>query len=133
MVQTLALGGVRHRAVSLETRADIVKQRLLLGIVACAEMRRALKHQMLEIVGETRRLRWVVTAAGTNGDVGLDARLILVNRQIDLHAIIQSVKARMHHVAINTLVRVILGRYCRHGRKQDGKKQKKLSSHDLVL
>ena len=69
----------------------------------------ALKHKVLEIVGKTRCLGRVVAAAGAHCYIGLDARFLLVDGHIHLHTVVKGINPRLHEVALNGLILVVLG------------------------
>ena len=91
MVEQFTLCRVFLLAIHFEASLDVVEQRLFCGIVGCAEMSGALKHQVLEIVCKTRCLGWVVAASGAHCDIGLYAWLLLVYSEIDLHTVVEGV------------------------------------------
>ena len=108
MIEALALCRVCHGAIMLVTALYVVKVRLLLGCVRRTENIRSLKHQVLKVMCKTRCLGRVVARAGAHGDVSLDARLLLVDRQINLQSVRQGVDACLHRVALHGLV--VVGR-----------------------
>ena len=95
--------GVGEGAVFLITRLDVVQERLLGGRVGGAELVGALKHQVLKVVSQASGLGGVVLRAGAHGDVGLDARLFVVDAQVDLQAVVERVDAGFAEVALHGL------------------------------
>ena len=59
---------------------------------------------MLQIVCQTGRLGRVVLRTCTHSDVSLNARLLFVNREIDLQTVVEGIDARLHGVAVHTFV-----------------------------
>ncbi len=114
-VDRLALLRVGRAAVDLEELFDLVEQRLLGGVVLRAEPLGALEHQMLEVVGQTGRLDRVILRAHPHGDIGLDARLLAVDRHVDLQSVVERVDAGLQRIARDALVLVLAA-----GRQQQG-------------
>ena len=108
MIEALALCRVCHGAIMLVTALYVIKVRLLLGCVRRTENIRSLKHKVLKVMCKTRCLGWIVARACAHGDVSLDARLLLVDRQINLQSVRQGVDACLHRVALHGLV--VVGR-----------------------
>ena len=108
MVEQLALCGVGDEAIFLVAAFDVVEVGQLFLVVGGAELLCALEHEVLKVVGETRGLVRVVAASRAHGDVGLDARLLFVYRQIDGEAVFKCVDAALHHVTLYRLV--VVGR-----------------------
>ena len=108
MVELLAAVGVFLLAIHLKTGTYIIEQRFLLGVVGCAEMCGAFKHQMLEIMGKSRCLGRVVAASGANCNICLNTRFLLVDGHIYLHAVVEGINSRLHKIALNCLIPVVL-------------------------
>ena len=105
-----ALLRVRQLAIDLVAPLYLVEQRLFRLGVCGAELPGALKHQMLQIVRQSRRLGWVVFRARAHGDISLYARLLRVDAQKHFQAVVQCVDTGLHHISGHDGVRVILGR-----------------------
>ena len=108
MIDLLALFGVGGVVIDLVQRLDLFELLLLFGPIQGAEVVRALEHQVLQIVGETRGFRGVVLTAHAHGNVSLDARNVLVYRHIHLQTVIQRVVDDVHRVVLIGLLVVIL-------------------------
>ena len=115
VVFLLAKFGVFDEAVFLVAAGNLVEQRFLgLGIVG-AELLGTLKHQVLQIVSQTGGLGGVVLGTRAHGDVGLDARLLLVDGQIHFQSVVESVDAALHGIACNRLILVV---FCTHAHSE---------------
>ncbi len=117
MVCLLSLSRVGKFAVSLVSTLYVVEIRLLFLHVGGTELSRSLKHQVLQIVGKTSCFCRVVTATGAHGDVGLDARLLVVHRQVNLQTIVESVDAGVHRIARHCLILVV---FCLNAQSEEG-------------
>ena len=62
---------------------------------------------MLEVVSKTSCLGRVVLGTCTHSDKGLNARLLVQNRHIDLKSVVEGVDASIHRVAIDTLIALV--------------------------
>ena len=107
MVDGHPLRRVGLRPVHLEKGPDRIEQRLLGLIVGGSEVLGALEHQVLEIVGEACGLVRVVLASDFHGDVGLEPRLLLVDRHVDLQAVVHRVDPGVHRIPLYGLVPVL--------------------------
>ena len=117
MVSLAALCRVCHAAVLLVAVLDVVEIRLFLGVVDGAEFLCPLEHQVLQIVCESCCFGRVVAATGAHGDVGLDARLLVVYRQVDFQTVVEGVDAGVHRVTWHGLVLVV---FCLHANRECG-------------
>ena len=124
-VAALALLRVGERAVVLVLSLDGVEQWLLCRIVGGSESLCPLKHQVLQIVSQPGGLGRVVAASGAHGDVGLYARLLVVDREVNRQAVVKFVYPRLHHVAVHRLILIVFAMDChRHGQCHAGDKER---------
>ena len=72
--------------------------------VCSAELLCTLEHEVLQVVCQTSCLGRVVLRACTHSDVSLNARLLFVNREIDLQTVVEGIDTRLHRVAVHTFV-----------------------------
>ena len=107
VVDRRALGFVGRLAVNLEEVFDLVEHRFLGCEIRCAELLRALEHQVFEIVRQPGGLGRVVLAAHIHGDVGLDTRRLLVDAHVDLQPVVQGVDFGVQRVALHCFVLVL--------------------------
>ena len=97
-------------AIGLVALFDLIKQRSLsLGVVG-TKLTGALKHQVLQIVRQTRRLCGVVFRTRPYGDICLNTRLLLVHTQIHLQSILQGIDTRLSHISLYSLILVLAAR-----------------------
>ena len=121
MVDGLALGFVGGLAIDLELLFNLVQQRFLGLVVLRAEVRGALEHQVFEVVGQAGGFGGVVLAAHAYGDVGLDARFVLVDTHVDLQAVVQGVDTCLQRVIGHGLVLILRGAAPQsQGRQREG-------------
>ena len=104
VVDGLALRFVLRFAVGLEELFDLVQHGLFGLIVARSELLRSLEHQVLEVVGEAGGLRRVVLAADLDSDIGLDARLILIDGHVELEPVVQGVDLCSERIALHAFI-----------------------------
>ena len=104
MVQVQAGLRVRQGAVHLEQAVDGREQGLLGLVVLRAEQLGTLEHHVFEIMGETGVVGRVVLAARTDGDIGLDAGLVLVDGHVHGQAVLQGVDPRIERIALDGLI-----------------------------
>ena len=98
VVQHAATLGILHEAILLVAGLDGVEKGLLGGIVACAVLLGALEHQVLQVMGQTGGLGRIVARTGAHGDMGRDARALVVLAEEDLKAVAQGVTLCSHRV-----------------------------------
>ena len=101
------LGLVGGLAVNFEEVFDLIEHRFLGCEVRCAELLRPLEHQVFEIVRQSGGLGRVVLAAHVHGDVGLDARRLLVDAHIDFQPVVQGVDFGVQRIALHCFVLVL--------------------------
>ena len=112
VVGFFALFGVGKRAVFLVPFFDVFQQGRFFFGIGRAELFRTLKHQMFQIVGQTRSFGGVVSASRLNCYVGVNAWCLFIYREIHAQSVVQGVDARSRWVALHRLVLVI---FCLHG------------------
>ena len=98
---------VRELTIRLIAGLDILQQGGLCLGIGGPEMCRPLKHQVLEVVRQTRRLCGVILRTRPHGDIRLNPRLLIVHREIHLQSIIQGIDACPGHIARYALVRIV--------------------------
>ena len=103
-----ASGRVGQLAVGLEALLNLVEQRSLGHGVGGAELLGALEHKVLEVVGQTGSLGWIVARTCLHSDVSLDARLVFIDAEVDFQSVLERVDARFHWVALDALVIVTI-------------------------
>ena len=108
MVDGFALFGISGVVINLVQSLDLLDQTLFLGPVNSTEVAGTLEHQVFEVVGKTRGFGRVVLATHAHGDVGLDARNVLVHRHKHLQTVVQRVVDDVHRVILISLLVVIL-------------------------
>ena len=94
-------------AVHLEQCLYFVQKRFFGGIIRCSEVRGSLEHQVLEVVGETCCLCRVVLSSHLHGNVGLDARSLLVYGHIYLQTVVKGVDLCLKRVTCHSLISVL--------------------------
>lgn len=72
-----------------------------------AELLRALEHQVLEVVGETRGLGRVVLASYLHGDECLDSWFLVIDAQVHLQTVVKCVDSCLGRVSVHLLVFVL--------------------------
>ena len=102
---TLVVGSL---AINLVEALNLVEIDLFLLPVGGTQLVAALEEHMLQIVGQTGGLLGVVFRAGAHGDVGLDARGVLVDAEEDLQAVVEGVLPDIQRVIGIGLVGVLL-------------------------
>ena len=107
VVDRRTLGLVGGLAVNFEEVFDLIEHRFLGCEVRCAELLRPLEHQVFEIVRQSGGLGRVVLAAHVHGDVGLDARRLLVDAHIDFQPVVQGVDFGVQRIALHCFVLVL--------------------------
>ena len=107
VVGDAAFLGVGEGAVLLVASLNVVKEHLLGFSIGGAEIRCSLEHQVFQIVGQARGLRRIVLRTRAHRDVGLDARLFLVDAQIDLQAVVERVDTGFAEVALHGFILVL--------------------------
>ena len=107
MIDSFTLSLVSSLAVNFKGLFDLVEQRLLYFIIHRAEMIGSLEHQVFEVVSQTGSFGRVIFTTHTHGDVGLDARFVLVDSHVHFQAVVQRVDARLERVVGNSLVAVL--------------------------
>ena len=117
MVFLPAQFGVGNSAIFLITLFDVVEQGTFGHGVVGAELHSALKHQVLQIVSQSGGFGRVVLTTRSDGDKCLNARFLLIDRQVNFQAVVEGVDARLHQVAGHGLVLVIFSR-CAHSEQQ---------------
>ena len=70
-------------------------------------MIRSLKHDVFEVMCEAGGLGRVVLRTGAHRDVGLDARLFVVDAQVDRQAVVERVDAGFGEVALHGFILVL--------------------------
>ncbi len=88
LIQSKAFRFIRRFAVNFKQSLYLVQQRLLQLIVLGTESLRSLKHQVLEIMSQSRRLRRVVLSSHPHGYISLNPGFFGIYRQIHLQAVI---------------------------------------------
>ncbi len=99
------IGGVTPLFIQV---GDLVQVGTLSGPVQRGDLVCALEKHMFQIVREAGCRARVVFAARAYHDVGLDAWLVLVLRQVHLQPIVQGIDADLHRVVRNGCVGVLL-------------------------
>ena len=107
MVKGFALGFVGGLTIDFECLFNLVQQWLFHFVVLGAEVVGTLEHQVFEVVGQTGCFGGVVLTAYTHGDVGLDARRLLVDAHVHFQPVVQGVDACLKRVVGNSLVTVL--------------------------
>ena len=109
MISQLAGLRIRQLTIRLVTLLNLCQQRSLsLGVIS-TELIGTLKHQVLQIVCQPRRLCRIVLTTRPHGNVCLDTRLLLIHREIHLQSVIQRIDARFHQIALYRLIIILLG------------------------
>ena len=91
VVYGCTLGRVFGLAVLFKKLLNLVQEGLFGGIIGGAEILGALEHKMLKVMGKSCGLGRIVLASHFDGNVGLNAGLLFVNRHKHLHTIVESV------------------------------------------
>ena len=104
MVDCLPACLVHGHPVLLEQGLDFVKQRLLRCIIRGTELRGALEHKVLEVMGETCGLGRVILAPDLHCDVGLDARGLLVDGHEHFQTVVKGVNFGVLRIVLDGLV-----------------------------
>ena len=81
-------------------------------------MRGALKHQVLQVMRQARRLSGVILRSRPNGNICMNPRLLIVYRKINLQTIIQGVYACLGHITLHGLKLILLRLYVQSEHKQ---------------
>ena len=95
-------------AVFLIAFFDIAEQGSFGHGVVGAELHRTLEHQVLQIVSQSGGFGRIVLATCSDGDVGLDAWFLLIDRQIHFQTVVEGIDTRLHQVARYGLILIIL-------------------------
>ena len=107
MIGLLAGYRICQLTIGLVTLFYLVEQgRFCCRIVGTKQLG-ALEHQMLQVVGQARRLGRVVLRARAHGDIGLNTRLVLIDRKIHLQSVVKRVDASLRQIALDGLVLVV--------------------------
>ena len=102
-------GVVALAAVHFVKRLNLVQLHFFPSPVLRSQLRGALEHHVLQVVRQAGGGRRVVLRAGAHGQIGLDARGILVVRQVNRQAVIELIDADAQRVAGHRLVAVFFG------------------------
>ena len=124
MVCLPALVWVGKSAVHLVTTLYIVEQRALLLIISGAKLLRTLKHQVLQIVSQSRCLCRIIARTGLHCDVSLYTRLLLVHTQIHRQSVVELIDAALHGVTFHHPVMILLGQHPSRQQEEEGNNQK---------
>ena len=111
-----------NAAVDLEEHFYLVEQWFLGLVVGGAELRRALEHEVLEVVGQAGGLGRIVLAAHLHGDVGLDAGRFGIDAHVDLQSVVERIDAGGEGVALHGFVSVFLTRRTAERQQRDDQK-----------
>ena len=112
MIGLLTSLGVSEFAILLVTLLYIVQKRCLSLRIGSAKAIGTLEHQMFQIVGQTCGLCGIILRTRTHGDIGLNARLLVIHTEIDLQPILQRIDTRLHGVVLHLLVLVLRTANC---------------------
>ena len=104
VVQVQPLLRVLQGAVHFEQAVDGGEHRLFRFVVLRAELFRSLEHHVLQVVGEAGVIGRVVLSAGTDGDVGLDSGLVLVDGHVHGQAVGKGRNLRLERIALHGLI-----------------------------
>ena len=102
--------GVGQLAILLVALLDVVEKGCLLGGVGNAKLPRALEHDVFQVVSQACRLGRIVLRTRADGNVRLNARLLLVNTEVDLQSVLQRIDAGLGEVVLDLLVLVLFTR-----------------------
>ncbi len=94
-----ALSGISRAAIGLIEILDLIQIGFFLCIIERAKFVGALEEEMFEVMREAGRIRRIVLAAGTDGNHRLNARLRLVDTEIDRQPVLQRVNASAERIA----------------------------------
>ena len=128
------LGLVGGAAIDLVEVLNLLDINLFLLPVGGAQLVAALEEHMFQIVGQAGGFLGVVLRAGAHGDVGLDARGVLVDAEEDLQAVVERVFAHLQRIVGIGLVGVLLlckGRRAHNEHRGHETKDKFYSFHRL--
>ena len=95
---------VGYGAIFFVALLNLIQQGSLSLGVCSAKLLCTLEHEVLQVVCQTSCLGRVVLRTCTHSDVSLNARLLFVNREIDLQTVVEGIDARLHGVAVHTFV-----------------------------
>ena len=107
VIRLLALIRVCQQTIPLIAVFDVLQQRRLSLRIGRTEMRRTLKHQVLQVMRQTSRLRRVILRSRPDGNIRLNPRLLIVHREINLQTIIEGIDARLRHIPFHGLIFII--------------------------
>ena len=98
---------IADEAILLIAAFDVGQQRGFSIRIDGSETLCAFKHQVFQIVGETRRLCRIVLRTCTYGDISLYARFLGVHGKIYFQSVVEGIDAGLHQVALDDFVLVV--------------------------
>ena len=104
-----AFGRVRLGPVNIIQGLDLVQHGLFCRVVGRSDEFGTFEHDVLKVVGETGVVGRIVLAAGTDGNVGLDTRGLLVDGHVHFQAVVQGVDLGVERIAGNRFIAVAGG------------------------
>ena len=96
-------------AVHFKELLDLVEQRLFGGIVGGTKLLGTLEHKVLEVVSQAGGFSRVVFTTYAHGDIGLDARFLVVFSHEHLQTVGKGVDFGLQRVALNGTILVARG------------------------
>ena len=114
-----ALSRVGQLAIILVALLNVIQQGCFGLGVSDTELVSTLEHQMFQVVGQACSLGGVVLGTRAHGNVCLNARLFLVDTEVDFQSVVERVDARLRQVTLDFLILVLAATRQEHSNAHD--------------
>ena len=130
VVGLLAGSRIGQLTIGLVALFYLLKQRSLGIDIVCTKRLSTFKHQVLQIVSQSRCLSRVIFRTCAHGNVGLNTGLLGIHGEVNLQAVVQRINAGLCQITRNSLVLIILG-LCPHSKEHQTGREQKFNLHNL--